>query len=181
MSSYHIISEHSDFDFFPSCDLSLKGLASMISRLADSLEENEAVNVQTGQIEKEDMYLRKHVDIDNLNHVRDRSDSVDSGVGDCEVDAETGLEVISLEEVSYHCSREDGWMVVYDKVYEMTEYLERGSHPGGDDVMLEYLGYDATMAFRGVGHSRGAGRVLEKYLVGILPRSERLGLTADYT
>ena len=69
-----------------------------------------------------------------------------------EVDPETGLEMISLEEVSYHFTRDDAWMVIYDKVHDMTEYLERRSHPGGEDVMLEYLGYDATMAFRGVGH-----------------------------
>ena len=87
--------------------------------------------------------------------------------------------MISLGEVSYHCTMEYGWMVIYDKVYDVTEYLERGRHPGGEDVMIEYLGYDATMAFRGVGHSRGVSRVLEKYLVGILPRNERLGLAAD--
>ena len=95
-----------------------------------------------------------------------------------EVDLETGLEVISLKEVSMHCTMEDGWMVIYDKVYEVTEYLMK--HPGGEDVMMEYLGYDATMAFRGVGHSRGVSRVLEKYLVGILPMDERLGLAADF-
>ena len=110
--------------------------------------------------------------------------STDSGfVDDCdfssEVDLETGLEVINLEELSYHCTREDGWMVIYDKVYNVTEYLERRRHPGGEDVMMEYLGCDATMAFRGVGHSRGVGRILQKYVVGILPRQERLGFTAD--
>ena len=54
---------------------------------------------------------------------RSRADtfvSTDSGLDeDCdfssELDLETGLEVISLEEVSYHCTREDGWMVVYDR------------------------------------------------------------------
>ena len=111
----------------------------------------------------------------------DSNASTESGIDEYEIDLDTGMDVITLDEVSYHCTMEDGWMVIYDKVYNVTEYLERGSHPGGDDVMVEYLGYDATMAFRGVGHSRGAGRVLEKYLVGILPRSERLGLTADYT
>ena len=120
---------------------------------------------------------------DDKDSNRGRSDSVasnDSGLGDCEaeVDPETGLEVISLDEVSYHSTMEDGWMVIYDKVYDVTEYLMK--HPGGEDVMMEYLGYDATMAFRGVGHSRGVSRVLEKYLVGILPTDERLGLAADF-
>ena len=44
------------------------------------------------------------------------------------------------------------------QVYDVTEYLERGRHLGGEDVMMEYPGYDANMAFRGVGHSRGSPR-----------------------
>ena len=54
--------------------------------------------------------------------------SVDSGVGvwgessknidgSQEIlDEETGLKIIGLEEVANHDYREDGWMVVYDKV-----------------------------------------------------------------
>ena len=198
MSSYHIISDsHHDFDFFPSCNLdgsallirrlsidSLKGLARMIKSFADSLEDNQDDNVRNNMKEKADILKEKQLltqqaDIIELNCQipRDRSDSVDSGIGDWEIDPETGLEVISLEEVSYHCTMEDGWMVTYDKVYEVTEFLRMGSHPGGEDVMMEYLGYDGTMAFRGVGHSRGALMMLEKYVVGILPREERLNFT----
>ena len=59
--------------------------------------------------------------------------------------------MISLSEVALHDTREEGWTVIYDKVYDVTEFLS--SHPGGEDVMLEYLGYDATLAFRGVGHN----------------------------
>merc|ERR1712048_105632 len=93
-------------------------------------------------------------------------------------DEETGLDFINLEEVSYHNVMEDAWMVVYDKVYEMTEYLESNRHPGGQDVILEYLGYDATLAFRGVGHSKPAMKMLEKYCIGILPHDERLNFSS---
>ena len=111
-------------------------------------------------------------------HEEDSFGSVDSGVAGwgVETDPETGLEVISLEEVGRHDTREDGWMVIYDKVYDITEFLEE--HPGGEDVLMEYLGYDATMAFRGVGHSRAAVKMLEKYLLGILPRVERLNFSS---
>ena len=77
-------------------------------------------------------------------------------------------------------------------MYDVTDFLER--HPGTEEVMLEYLGYDATMAFRAVGegitdlfknilhthhlgHSRGAMKMLEKYQIGVLPASERLNFT----
>ena len=154
----------------------------MMNSLADSLEENEEMylTIQKEEyLQENNSYENEAKEMDGEMSVRDRSGSLDSGIGDCdwEDDPETGLEVISLEEVSYHCTMEDGWMVIYDKVYEVTEFLRMGSHPGGEDVMMEYLGYDGTMAFRGVGHSRGALMMLEKYVVGILPREERLNFT----
>merc|ERR1711881_671358 len=119
---------------------------------------------------------------------RSRKDTIlssDSGIDSYEIpdfptgrDEETGLDFINLEEVSYHNVMEDAWMVVYDKVYEMTEYLESNRHPGGQDVILEYLGYDATLAFRGVGHSKPAMKILEKYCIGILPHDERLNFSS---
>jgi len=54
----------------------------------------------------------------------------------------------------------------------VTEFL--ALHPGGEEVLAEHLGYDGTLAFRGVGHSRLAVRMLDRYLIGILPRGERL-------
>jgi cytochrome b involved in lipid metabolism len=198
MSSYHIISQDSDFDFLPSYSLGesvlmvrrlsvegLKGLSRMMIRLADSLDESrnndDSSDNRVNAMLVEDNELIADQAEECMIPTRDRSGSVDSGIGDCEFDPETGLEVISLDEVSYHCTREDGWMVIYDKVYEVAEYLERGSHPGGEYVMMEYLGYDATMAFRGVGHSKGVARMLEKYCIGILPKVERLGMHADFT
>ena len=148
----------------------LKGLARMLNKLADTLEEKDCGEVLENPAKDDPNILE-----DIPSHVRDRSASVDSGIAEYDDDDdETWLEVITLEEVSYHCTMEDGWMVLYDKVYDVTDYLM--SHPGGEDVMLEYLGYDATMAFRGVGHSRTAARLLDKYLVGILPLEERLNL-----
>ena len=115
---------------------------------------------------------------------RNRCDSftsVDSGTGEeleLEIDLETGLEIFSLEDVGAHCFPWDAWTVVYDKVYDVTEYLNK--HPGGEEVMLEYVGYDATVAFRGVGHSRAAFKVLDKYTVGILPKHERMNLISEH-
>ena len=40
--------------------------------------------------------------------------------------------------------------------------------------MQEYVGYDGTIAFRGVGHSAMAMKMMEPYLIGILPECERL-------
>ena len=40
--------------------------------------------------------------------------------------------------------------------------------------MLDYVGFDASIAFRGVGHSPDAMEMLNKYLIGILPPKERI-------
>jgi len=40
--------------------------------------------------------------------------------------------------------------------------------------MEEYVGYDASIAFRGVGHSADALEMLSECLIGILPEEERL-------
>lgn len=49
-------------------------------------------------------------------------------------------------------------------------------HPGGQDVIYECLGLDATNAFRSAGHSEHAFDMLDLHcpLVGILPKNERM-------
>ena len=167
----------------------LKQLATWLIVIADMIDIediklNEQLNVE---IEVSETSEVKGVESKEIIQ-RERKDTVntdDSGL-DFEIpdlasgkDEETGLDLISLEEVSYHCLREDAWIVVYDKVYEMTDYLETSQHPGGEDVILEYLGYDATLAFRGVAHSRAALRTLDKYCIGILPSNERLNFSSE--
>ncbi|CAG9771826.1 unnamed protein product [Ceutorhynchus assimilis] len=79
---------------------------------------------------------------------------------------------ISLQEVEWHDSPKDCWIVIYDRVYDVTDFLD--THPGGEDILLEHAGRDATVAFRGSGHSAQAIRALDKYLIGSLPLHERL-------
>eukprot|EP00091_Calanus_sinicus_P016407 TRINITY_DN35741_c0_g1_i1.p1 TRINITY_DN35741_c0_g1~~TRINITY_DN35741_c0_g1_i1.p1 ORF type:complete len:217 (+),score=52.38 TRINITY_DN35741_c0_g1_i1:110-760(+) len=147
-------------------NLAVKSLRS-VSGLLNSLAERLDVEEEKGDSDEKplvsvesDLREANTSRSENLAQVssRLRNDSllsVDSGfLEDCELtsgtDPATGLEVISLDEVSYHCTMGGvGGVVIYDKVYDVTEYLERGSHPGGEDVMMEFLGYDATMAFRG--------------------------------
>ena len=114
--------------------------------------------------------------LDDVQEMRNRSCSVDSGFfegSDIATD-EVDEVFICLDEVIPHNSPEDAWIIVYDNVYDITNYIEDGIHPGGEEVLLDYLGYDATMAFRSVGHSKAALKVLDRYKIGSLPASERL-------
>ncbi|KAK6619077.1 hypothetical protein RUM44_003459 [Polyplax serrata] len=81
------------------------------------------------------------------------------------------LREIDLHQVSWHDQPDDCWIVLYDRVYDVTEFLQE--HPGGLDVLLEYAGRDATLAYRGFGHSAQAWQILQKYLIGVLPEKER--------
>ena len=109
-----------------------------------------------------------------LQRIEDFEAESDDGE-EVRTDPETGLRLISLDEVRDHCTLEDGWMVLYDRVYKVSKLLR--IHPGGEEVMAEYLGYDATIAFQGVGHSKAASRMLQPNLIGILPQEERLNYT----
>ncbi|CAL7935952.1 unnamed protein product [Xylocopa violacea] len=82
------------------------------------------------------------------------------------------LRTIALDEVAWHDTPDNCWVVVHDFVYDCTELLR--SHPGGSDVILEYAGRDATLAFVGTGHSATARLSLERHLIGELPPEERI-------
>jgi cytochrome b involved in lipid metabolism len=70
--------------------------------------------------------------------------------------------------VASHCTQDSCWMVVDDKVYDLTDFLD--FHPAGTEIMLEHAGTDASTAFFEKGHSIGAQLMLEKYYIGELTK-----------
>lgn len=53
---------------------------------------------------------------------------------------------ITMAEVAEHCSREDCWMVLGNRVYNITRYLD--FHPGGAQILLKAAGTDGTALFQ---------------------------------
>lgn len=49
---------------------------------------------------------------------------------------------LSFQEVAKHNSRNDCYVILYNKVYDMTEFLPH--HPGGPQIIIKYAGKDAT-------------------------------------
>ncbi|GME91448.1 hypothetical protein B5S28_g4371 [[Candida] boidinii] len=72
--------------------------------------------------------------------------------------------VFTAEEVAAHNTRSDLYIVVDGKVYDCSEYLDE--HPGGEEVIIDCAGDDATEAFEDIGHSEDAREILEGLLVG---------------
>ncbi|KAL8824156.1 MAG: hypothetical protein Q9191_005260 [Dirinaria sp. TL-2023a] len=75
---------------------------------------------------------------------------------------------LTYSEVSGHSSKKDLYLVVHDKVYNATTFIDE--HPGGEEVLLDVGGQDATEAFEDVGHSDEAREILQGLLVGDLKR-----------
>eukprot|EP00117_Sycon_ciliatum_P040093 scpid44062/ scgid29523/ Cytochrome b5 type B; Cytochrome b5 outer mitochondrial membrane isoform len=61
-------------------------------------------------------------------------------------------------------------MVIEDKVYDVTGFLSQ--HPGGKEILLKFVGTNATAAFRRVGHTRRARDLLSQCYVGPLKPSD---------
>ena len=51
----------------------------------------------------------------------------------------------TLEDVAKHNTENDCWVVLFDKVYDVTKFL--AEHPGGKPAIMLYAGKDATDEF----------------------------------
>lgn len=76
----------------------------------------------------------------------------------------------TLDDVRKHNSKDDVWMVIHNKVYDATKYLEE--HPGGVIILRDVAGTDATEQFVEVGHSVEASDILKELYVGDLAEEE---------
>ncbi|SAM06237.1 hypothetical protein [Absidia glauca] len=80
--------------------------------------------------------------------------------------------VYSTADVNAHQTRGDLWVVIHNKVYDITEFVLE--HPGGEEVLLDEAGKDATESFEDIGHSDEAREILEKYHIGELDAASRV-------
>ncbi len=75
---------------------------------------------------------------------------------------------ISSNEVAKHNNKSDCWLIINDRVYDMTKYI--AYHPGGPAI-LAGCGKDATEMFfsrpnDGTAHSEKAQGMLDQYYIG---------------
>ncbi|KAL0337350.1 UNVERIFIED_CONTAM: cytochrome-like protein [Sesamum calycinum] len=68
-------------------------------------------------------------------------------------------------EVSLHNKRTDCWIIIKDKVYDVTSYVEE--HPGGDAI-LTHAGDDSTEGFFGPQHATRVFDMIEDFRIGEL-------------
>ncbi|XP_057680189.1 cytochrome b5 [Corythoichthys intestinalis] len=80
-----------------------------------------------------------------------------------------------LDDISKQNSFKSTWIMIRHKVYDVTRFLEE--HPGGEEVLREHAGADATESFEDVGHSSDARRVAAQMLIGELHPDDRDKIT----
>uniref|UniRef100_A0A8D2Q8D0 Cytochrome b5 n=1 Tax=Varanus komodoensis TaxID=61221 RepID=A0A8D2Q8D0_VARKO len=71
-----------------------------------------------------------------------------------------------LEEIQKHNHSQSTWIILHNRVYDLTKFLEE--HPGGEEVLREQAGGDATESFEDVGHSTDARNLSDTFIVGEL-------------
>ena len=77
------------------------------------------------------------------------------------------------EEVLVHNNENDCWIIINNKVYNITNYLTM--HPGGKKILLQCAGKDVTEYFKDIRHSNKAYKQLENYYIGniLIPKSNK--------
>lgn len=78
------------------------------------------------------------------------------------------MQKFTLNEVAAHHTHEDIWVVIREKIYDVTLFLQK--HPGGKNVFLSNAGKDVTSNFEAFFHSENAYLILETSYVGTLIR-----------
>lgn len=81
----------------------------------------------------------------------------------------------TLDEIGQHNSKDDCWLAIEGKVYDVTSFVKGGFHPG-KEAILQGCGRDASELFntRPMGsktpHSERARAMLPKYYIGELSK-----------
>lgn len=87
---------------------------------------------------------------------------------------------ITKDQVKKNNTEESCWVIVNDKVYDITSFLV--DHPGGDGILLEFAGTDITFVLDDINyhsHSEAAYDLLTEHYVGDLVKEEQNDETVE--
>ena len=79
-------------------------------------------------------------------------------------------QVYSTAQVKEHTKRSDLWMSIHGKVYNVSKFLD--AHPGGEEVLVDHAGLDASGAFDDIGHSEDAHDLMKQFEIGTLDQKD---------
>lgn len=73
--------------------------------------------------------------------------------------------VYTLDDVKKHNKKTDAWLVINNKVYNVTSWIN--NHPGGL-IIMKGVGKDASTLYKKFRHSKNADNILKKFYIGEL-------------
>uniref|UniRef100_A0A3Q0T169 Cytochrome b5 n=1 Tax=Amphilophus citrinellus TaxID=61819 RepID=A0A3Q0T169_AMPCI len=82
-----------------------------------------------------------------------------------------GVRYYRLSEIEAQNSFKSTWIIIHNKVYDVTKFLEE--HPGGEEVLREQAGGNATESFEDVGHSTDAREMASSLMIGEVHPDDR--------
>ena len=82
------------------------------------------------------------------------------------------MKVFTRSEIRKNDDKDKVLFILHDKVYNVHSFLNE--HPGGEEILLEHKGIDASEDFDDVGHSKDAMELMKTYQVGVIADSERV-------
>ncbi|OCK76209.1 cytochrome b5 [Lepidopterella palustris CBS 459.81] len=80
-----------------------------------------------------------------------------------------GTRDYTYSQVASHNTKDDLFIIINDQVYDVSKFVYE--HPGGEEVLADVAGRDATDEFGSVGHSEQAKAILETLMVGKLKKT----------
>ncbi|TDG97558.1 hypothetical protein EPR50_G00227760 [Perca flavescens] len=92
-------------------------------------------------------------------------------MGEKEAKCADGVKYYRLSEIEEQNNFKSTWIIIHNKVYDVTKFLEE--HPGGEEVLREQAGGDATESFEDVGHSSDAREMAQGMVIGELHPDDR--------
>lgn len=105
-------------------------------------------------------------------------DWVRLGSSGCDLAGTNGiLKPVSHTELAKHNRRNDAWLAIRGKVYNVTRYMD--FHPGGVDELMKGVGIDATKIFDDVHAWVNYEQLLAKCLIGPLRNSVTLNIASS--
>lgn len=77
-----------------------------------------------------------------------------------------------IKEVEKHSTPEDCWIVIKDKVYDISLYIPK--HPAPESTLTQYCGKIADKGWetkdKASSHSRAAERLLDRFKIGLFDK-----------
>ncbi|XP_070784249.1 cytochrome b5 isoform X1 [Enoplosus armatus] len=92
-------------------------------------------------------------------------------MGEKEEKCPDGVKYYRLSEIEEQNTFKSTWIIINNNVYDVTKFLEE--HPGGEEVLREQAGGDATESFEDVGHSSDAREMARDMVIGELHPEDR--------